>query len=156
MKVPPKRKGNILFLTLDDRVLIPSMKVPPKRKGNESEIFEPYFFSCSPSMKVPPKRKGNKVNGGAPGGALRPSMKVPPKRKGNRGVRHGRWGGRSLNESPSEKEGKFLPFSRKNPRKNPSMKVPPKRKGNRRDLQRECVEGSGPSMKVPPKRKGNH
>ena len=37
------------------------------------------------------------------------SMKVPPKRKGN--GNHHRHGGRcrlSLNESPSEKEGKFL------------------------------------------------
>ena len=34
MKVPPKRKGNlIVFLLLDDFIL-PSMKVPPKRKGN--------------------------------------------------------------------------------------------------------------------------
>ena len=35
MKVPPKRKGNIVDV-FDGRVLdVPSMKVPPKRKGNE-------------------------------------------------------------------------------------------------------------------------
>ena len=37
-----------------------------------------------------------------------PSMKVPPKRKGNRDNRAERRGIRTtLNESPSEKEGKF-------------------------------------------------
>ena len=61
----------------------------------------------------------------------RPSMKVPPKRKGNSS-----WHGQkllrtaSLNESPSEKEGK----SQRSPLTatvcRPSMKVPPKRKGN--------------------------
>ena len=62
-----------------------------------------------PSMKVPPKRKGNGVR--LPGtctGSLCPSMKVPPKRKGNLGkVREIYPEMRSLNESPSEKEGKY-------------------------------------------------
>ena len=61
---------------------------------------------------------------------------------------------RTLNESPSEKEGKF-------PRSvwvawswSPSMKVPPKRKGN--TLAAGTDYGADrPSMKVPPKRKGN-
>ena len=58
-------------------------------------------------MKVPPKRKGNNNPDGHQFQQAQPSMKVPPKRKGNvtrefekDGVR------RSLNESPSEKEGK--------------------------------------------------
>ena len=37
----------------------------------------------------------------------------------------------TLNESPSEKEGKSLPSLPLLPPKSPSMKVPPKRKGNR-------------------------
>ena len=38
----------------------PSMKVPPKRKGNV--LTHDNSPSCStPSMKVPPKRKGNAV-----------------------------------------------------------------------------------------------
>ena len=61
----------------------------------------------------------------------------------------------SLNESPSEKEGKFtarvIVFIGVFA---PSMKVPPKRKGNN-----GCAAGAKvrplPSMKVPPKRKGN-
>ena len=63
---------------------------------------------------------------------------------------------RTLNESPSEKEGKlwmsmWLPCVLLRP----SMKVPPKRKGNALvDL--FAVVLSHPSMKVPPKRKGNH
>ena len=58
-----------------------------------------------------------------------------------------------LDESPSEKEGKYGwvgPFV--SPRR-PSMKVPPKRKGNSR-LERQHLRLL-PSMKVPPKRKGN-
>ena len=58
-------------------------------------------------------------------------MKVPPKRKGNFGILGSEYAVFTLNESPSEKEGKWthdgeplavLLF--------PSMKVPPKRKGN--------------------------
>ena len=58
-------------------------------------------------------------------------MKVPPKRKGNseenvssdpKPVR--------LNESPSEKEGKFAQPQRTGAMRYASMKVPPKRKGN--------------------------
>ena len=63
----------------------------------------------------------------------------------------------SLNESPSEKEGKstYLPlipavFAL------PSMKVPPKRKGNVRVFFLFVNDLFLPSMKVPPKRKGNH
>ena len=60
-----------------------------------------------------------------------------------------------LNESPSEKEGKFDDFFFLDVAvPSPSMKVPPKRKGN----QLKDAEGKPtgkPSMKVPPKRKGN-
>ena len=59
-------------------------------------------------------------------------MKVPPKRKGNEP-----WIGRdmivpgTLNESPSEKEGKYGACVEPGSDKLfPSMKVPPKRKGN--------------------------
>ena len=58
-------------------------------------------------------------------------MKVPPKRKGNN--RHGdheRATRRALNESPSEKEGKFSFLLLYFNFYYPSMKVPPKRKGN--------------------------
>ena len=40
---------------------------------------------------------------------LMASMKVPPKRKGNRRIRLPQWLQPSLNESPSEKEGKCYP-----------------------------------------------
>ena len=60
-----------------------------------------------------------------------PSMKVPPKRKGNGGGFAGiECYTTTLNESPSEKEGKCrraVPSLRS---RIPSMKVPPKRKGN--------------------------
>ena len=40
--------------------------------------------------------------------ALFPSMKVPPKRKGNATIHRAQGATVALNESPSEKEGKFL------------------------------------------------
>ena len=82
-------------------------------------------------------------------------MKVPPKRKGNlpaHGSCHASRG--SLNESPSEKEGKLSSNRNLSRCFFPSMKVPPKRKGN---LTESVVRSTprSPSMKVPPKRKGN-
>ena len=60
------------------------------------------------------------------------SMKVPPKRKGNSHHQQEQRGSNtSLNESPSEKEGKWLLAGTLVPHeRRPSMKVPPKRKGN--------------------------
>ena len=69
-----------------------------------------------------------------------------------------RSGGRSeydpLNESPSEKEGKFQSRMALNAISRPSMKVPPKRKGNV-NARPGGLAQPRPSMKVPPKRKGN-
>ena len=83
-------------------------------------------------------------------------MKAPPKRKGNL-----RWLVRAcsanltLNESPSEKEGKSCRYKPHTMRIwCPSMKVPPKRKGNPGSGS-SGAGGIPPSMKVPPKRKGN-
>ena len=60
----------------------------------------------------------------------------------------------TLNESPSEKEGKYE-SARSKPchHRAPSMKVPPKRKGNDFRVSMRIIRR--PSMKVPPKRKGN-
>ena len=83
-------------------------------------------------------------------------MKVPPKRKGNGVFSHpARIQVTTLNESPSEKEGKFaLKPGHHLAIALPSMKVPPKRKGNP-DARRNAADAYSPSMKVPPKRKGN-
>ena len=61
---------------------------------------------------------------------------------------------KTLNESPSEKEGKSATREHDTESTRPSMKVPPKRKGNGR-VHRENAGAGFPSMKVPPKRKGN-
>ena len=61
----------------------------------------------------------------------------------------------SLNESPSEKEGKSYTFRTSESKEEPSMKVPPKRKGNVHVWTSFHCECTLPSMKVPPKRKGN-
>ena len=64
-------------------------------------------------------------------GAIFPSMKVPPKRKGNFAIRKRlSFCRETLNESPSEKEGKSRTGWVASPPVGPSMKVPPKRKGN--------------------------
>ena len=58
-------------------------------------------------------------------------MKVPPKRKGNAiHCTHRVSRTITLNESPSEKEGKYDFTARVIVLIGPSMKVPPKRKGN--------------------------
>ena len=89
------------------------------------------IVGTSASMKVPPKRKGNcsLLNGSTAQAAA--SMKVPPKRKGNfRGEFRGVLRIVRLNESPSEKEGKFECVVLDGEADGASMKVPPKRKGN--------------------------
>ena len=82
-------------------------------------------------------------------------MKVPPKRKGNIILPiPTRIQLTPLNESPSEKEGKFCREHYRHSALEPSMKVPPKRKGNI-STHRHLNKVASPSMKVPPKRKGN-
>ena len=83
-------------------------------------------------MKVPPKRKGNSAHSSSDDlNALDPSMKVPPKRKGNaHPARDLAERNVPLNESPSEKEGKYTQDATAPKATTPSMKVPPKRKGN--------------------------
>ena len=115
----------------------------------------PYFNDMIASMKVPPKRKGNRYKPYT----MRiwcASMKVPPKRKGNfspAALARRCW--RGLNESPSEKEGKFTDSVHDFALAAASMKVPPKRKGNCLLTQSILLPVSSASMKVPPKRKGN-
>ena len=130
MKVPPKRKGNFCpglsagfqCVALNEspsekegkcRLVViercchnPSMKVPPKRKGNDVRVLG-FDNLHQPSMKVPPKRKGNLVWLVWSPAPECPSMKVPPKRKGNSMSSHTSAVGLPLNESPSEKEGKW-------------------------------------------------
>ena len=61
---------------------------------------------------------------------------------------------KSLNESPSEKEGKCGTLDGTRVTLHASMKVPPKRKGNVAPDERG-IPRIHASMKVPPKRKGN-
>ena len=129
MKVPPKRKGNRrdpscpgkLRSALNEspsekegkscgfsgwlRIYYPQWK--SLRKGREivDGFYKPNCFS-GPSMKVPPKRKGNSGIDFLVAGDIQPSMKVPPKRKGNSSSPAHHILAGSLNESPSEKEGK--------------------------------------------------
>ena len=128
----------------------------PSEKEGKCLCYRAYPRWYRPSMKVPPKRKGNRASHTRCRWNPPPSMKVPPKRKGNQlGPKTKTDILKALNESPSEKEGKYITgryFVRVVP---PSMKVPPKRKGNFQGKRQTGGGCFGPSMKVPPKRKGN-
>ena len=179
MKVPPKRKGNLgapggrndydpLNESPSEKegkyptpkpldLLQATLNESPSEKEGKCEYEElREFYHATPSMKVPPKRKGNNDSDlSVIDEMLTPSMKVPPKRKGNSTVpRASLHGGFALNESPSEKEGKYVNHAEERITAMPSMKVPPKRKGNIA-LDTQGAGANLPSMKVPPKRKGN-
>ena len=84
------------------------MKVPPKRKGNCCVVLCDDFPGFGPSMKVPPKRKGNHACSRA---VLLPiSLNESPSEKEGKSSVEDIVAGvvSALNESPSEKEGKFL------------------------------------------------
>ena len=83
MKALPKRKGNHLIGDVDRSSIHASMKALPKRKGNGSVVTLSVNLICA-SMKALPKRKGNAMQGVTAG-----------------------CNARGLNESPSQKEGKF-------------------------------------------------
>ena len=179
IKAPLKRKGNRNAAGGTPAVAAASMKALPKRKGNKGPIRGDEFREAA-SMKVyisssrtssrlvilshhnslvliesPYKLYGNSQNFGF----------ATPRRC-------------CLNESPSEKEGKFGGVCANHARRYlASMKVPPKRKGNflawvpsryLPGLNESPSEKEGKSlatitrqnaslasMKVPPKRKGN-
>ena len=84
----------------------PTLNESPSEKEGKSLLRDKMRVQHLPSMKVPPKRKGNWWCRPAGDPAVRPSMKVPPKRKGNEGEKKGKNKPETLNESPSEKEGK--------------------------------------------------
>ena len=85
----------------------PLNESPSEKEGKSLQIYV-HALRQPPSMKVPPKRKGNQKTGRDHIVQLvRPSMKVPPKRKGKllNALKADR-DAKTLNESPSEKEGK--------------------------------------------------
>ena len=65
-------------------------------------------------------------------------MKALPRRKGNGSHLFLGDHAETLNESPSQKEGKYFCFHRHAHSVDASMKAPPKRKGNLRWLVRAC------------------
>ena len=176
MKVPPKRKGN----TAPPQTKKPRPRLnesPSEKEGKYRKVLHARPF-YSASMKVPPKRKGNPNFSGFRFEEEQASMKVPPKRKGNRKIEHGYSpSSRGLNESPSEKEGKFCDPAVQGwgycLNESPSEKEGKYTVCYRRDRQAVGLNESPSekegkyskvagnrvnvhaSMKVPPKRKGN-
>ena len=82
-------------------------------------------------------------------------MKVPPKRKGNNGVGGNVQTLHSLNESPSEKEGKSPKRSTSSRVSSACLNESPSEKEGKSPLQLCPTTPLPASMKVPPKRKGN-
>ena len=102
---PSEKEGKLAVERTSHESPPPSMKVPPKRKGNDEQNRK-RKRGGNPSMKVPPKRKGNGDSWRSQSVRKR-SMKVPPKMNGNAAFATLPLGlTDSLNESPSEKEGK--------------------------------------------------
>ena len=82
-------------------------------------------------MKVPPKRKGNSFSSFWWFAQPQTLNESPSEKEGKFYVfRGGSVEVEALNESPSEKEGKFCKLAHAENCRAPSMKVPPKRKGN--------------------------
>ena len=122
-----------MTLTLSESIRRARLNESPSQKeGKLLKTSELSGASLFASMKVPPKRKGNETPGACWVWTGAASMKVPPKRKGNISRGYGaQRGNLSLNESPSQKEGKSLTQCRRvDELCAASMKVPPKRKGN--------------------------
>ena len=105
------------------------MKVPPKRKGNLVRGASSGIPCCSLN-ESPSEKEGKYFIPQRTGATRYPSMKVPPKRKGNPAHPQAYVRVSPLNESPSEKEGKLDNSAGNLGNLKPSMKVPPKRKGN--------------------------
>ena len=83
------------------------------------------------SMKALPKRKGNRVTDFSRLPVFRSLNESPSQKEGKSGtVIPGLADGTCLNESPSQKEGKFPHRHRHRRRQRASMKALPKRKGN--------------------------
>ena len=59
MKVPPKRKGNLLVPVQVLASLRSALNESPSEKEGKFKIRRASAFKAAPSMKVPPKRKGN-------------------------------------------------------------------------------------------------
>ena len=106
-------------------------------------------------MKALPKRKGNGALHCFSSSHTHASMKALPKRKGNIQSIIENPASTSLNESPSEKEGKFSRVSSPRRQMSASMKALPKRKGNVGEFLSGARVCDDASMKALPKRKGN-
>ena len=109
MKALPKRKGNALdHISLYQSDM--SLNESPSEKEGKFEPPQCKIRAVNASMKALPKRKGNRTtNRVANSRPYRASMKALPKRKGNPDIVERAYRSRplGLNESPSEKEGKF-------------------------------------------------
>ena len=108
MKALPNRKGNTHSSIAAPTVPVRLNESPSKEEGKSSPRRVVRLSQRIASMKALPNRKGNADPEDLSNPTAEASMKVPPKRKGNVGVGVGVLGvlSMTLNESPSEKEGK--------------------------------------------------
>ena len=95
----------IRHIRMDERDTA-SMKALPKRKGNYGDATLEWGLHDA-SMKALPRRKGNSPTTLPTTSLAAASMKVPTRRQRNAGAFEADRPRRCLNESPSQKEGKW-------------------------------------------------
>ena len=153
---PSEKEGKSMVTTIVE-IAAQSLNESPSEKEGKYPVNGSLCPETEASMKALPKRKGNYLQFVQAVYVVDASMKALPKRKGN-AVKGFPFRGRfiSLNESPSEKEGKF--------RRRVSAATPPPRCLNESPSEKEGKSHSqvardgvdiNASMKALPKRKGN-
>ena len=78
---PSEKEGKLALPPCGGVWTSPSMKVPPKRKGNLVILY--YLYTPIPLNESPSEKEGKLALPPCGGVWTSPSMKVPPKRKGN-------------------------------------------------------------------------
>lgn len=107
MKVPSNRRGNRKRASFSPSVSQPLNESPSEKEGKYHCGGLATAAAASASMKVSVRKRRNCCFQGLSHPHARASMKALPKRKGNaRKCRRWRMKFWSLNESPSQKEGK--------------------------------------------------
>ena len=106
MKVPPKRKGNMVSGSRPHTRIFASMKVPPKRKGNVQLYYGARKLS---RLNESPSEKEGKSRASLSRVLISPCLNESPSEKEGKCLLNLLMNAlsRRLNESPSEKEGKL-------------------------------------------------
>ena len=83
MKVPPKRKGNLIDVDAWVKIMEPLNESPSEKEGKCSPLWIEATDGVTPLNESPSEKEGKCRRMIARLTNQAPSMKVPPKRKGN-------------------------------------------------------------------------